>query len=182
MTITGTVWEMFGLNSCDLKWRTKMPKLLIYIATALLFFVTNACQMNAPETPRLNKENFGDYLRALEDGDFEALATRFYSEDFTISIGEETLDLEAFLDFERSLIPIMDFTFVVNQIVSDETGIAMDAFENITVLQDSDNPLIGPALEGERWQMHINVFYVLTEGRISNISVNTLSMEKVGAF
>ena len=49
----------------------------------------------------------------------------------------------------RSLIPIMDFTFVVNQIVSDETGIAMDAFENITVLQDSDNPLIGPALEGE---------------------------------
>ena len=43
----------------------------------------------------------------------------------------------------------MDFTFVVNQIVSDETGIAMDAFENITVLQDSDNPLIGPALEGD---------------------------------
>ena len=30
--------------------------------------------------------------------------------------------------------------------------------------------------------MHINVFYVLTEGRISNISANILSMEKVDAF
>ena len=127
----------------------------------------------------LNKENFREYLDALESVDTEALTTRFYHEDFSIDIGEDTLDIVGFLELEKSLSSLVDFHFEVDQIVADESGIAIDAIETFVVLQDADVPFIGPARKGERWELHINVFYTLADGKISTIKPNVLSVQKI---
>ncbi len=127
----------------------------------------------------LNKENFRDYLDALESVDAEALTTRFYHEDFSIETGDETLDLAGLLEFERSLKSLADFHFEVEQIVADESGIAIDAVETFVILQDADVPNIGPARKGERWELRLNVFYSLRDGKISSIRANVLSAKKL---
>ncbi len=127
----------------------------------------------------LTKENFREYLDALESVDTEALTTRFYHQDFSIEMGEETLDLAGLLEFERSMKSLVDFHFQVDQIVADESGIAIDAIETFFVLQDAEVPIIGPAHKGERWELHLNVFYTLRDGRISGIRANVLSAQKI---
>ena len=128
----------------------------------------------------LGKENFREYLDALENVDAEALTTRFYHEDFSIvGVDGVALDAAALIEFERTLKSLVDFRFVVDQIVADETGIAIDAVQIRTVLEDGDIPQIGPAKKGETWQLHLNVFYTLLDGKILTIKANLLSVNKV---
>lgn len=136
----------------------------------------------AAERAALRKENFNEYIEALESGDFDALRNRFYSRDFEITLGDEVMDLDAFLDYEASLRSIMDFDFDIRQIVADESGIAIDAVENITVTSDLENPMLGQVHPGEKWQVHMTVFYTLEQGKIASIGVNMLSAERVESF
>ena len=126
----------------------------------------------------LTKENFHEYLAALESVDGEVLATRFYHRDFSIEMGGETLDLAGLLDFEKSLKSLVDFHFDVKQLIVDEAGIAMDAIESFHVLRDAEVPVVGPARKGERWDLHLIVLYTLRDGRISNIKPNIVSVTK----
>lgn len=126
----------------------------------------------------MNRETFREYLEALDDVDVEALTTRFYHSDFSAEIGGETLDLAALLDFERSLKSAADLHFEPDQIVIDESGIAMDAVRTLRVLHDVDVPIIGPARKGDRWEVHLNVFYTLRDGRISSIKPNVISVQR----
>lgn len=128
--------------------------------------------------PSLTKENFREYLDALEKVDAELLTTRFYTKDFKITAGEMSMDLAGLLEFETSLKSLADFRFHEKRIVADETSIAMEAIESFDVLQDGTLPNIGPAKKGERWNVHLIVFYGLKDGRISDITVHTLSVEK----
>jgi predicted ester cyclase len=127
----------------------------------------------------LSKENFHEYLSALEDVDAEALESRFYHEDFLLQLGEETMDIAELLEYENQLKSLVDFRFEVKQIVADESGIAIDAIETFDVKRDADVPNIGPARAGEKYELHINVFYGLTDGKISSISANVLSVRKI---
>jgi hypothetical protein len=105
------------------------------------------------------------------------LTTRFYHSDFVAEIGGETLDLAALLDFEASLKSVADLHFEPQQVVIDESGIAMDAVRTLRVLHDADVPIVGPAREGDRWEVHVNVFYTLRDGRIANIKPNVISVQ-----
>lgn len=127
----------------------------------------------------LNKESYGEYLDALVNVDAEALKNRFYHEDFSIRIGEETMDVARLLEFENDLKSLVDAHFEVNQIVADESGIAVDAVETFNVKQDGDVPNVGPARAGEQYDLHLNVFYVLSGGKILTIKANVLSVEKI---
>lgn len=127
----------------------------------------------------LDKSNFHEYLHALESVDSVALKNRFYHEDFSIQLGEDSMDVDALLEYERFLKSLVDFRFEVHQIVADETGIAIDATETFDVKQDADVPNIGPAKKGERHELRLNVFYSLTDGRISAITANVLSARQV---
>ena len=128
----------------------------------------------------LNKENFREYLDALENVDSEALTTRFYHEEFSIiGVDGEALDAASLIEFEKSLSTLVDFHFEVDQIVADETGIAIDATQTRIVLRDGDVPQIGPAKKGEHWKLHLNVFYTLLDGKILTIKANLLSVQKV---
>jgi predicted ester cyclase len=147
------------------------------LATFLLLTLTGFS--SADDAQPLSKANFHEYLDALENVDAETLTARFYHEDFAIIQGDNTMDLAGLLEFERTLKSLADFHFDVQQIVADESGIAMDAIETFDVLKDSDLPNIGPALRGERWAVHLNVFYSLKDGRISTIKVNVLSVSKL---
>ena len=60
----------------------------------------------------------------------------------------------------------------------DESGIAMDAVRTLLVLQDGEVPIIGPARKGDRWEIHLNVFYTLRDDRISNIKPNVISVQQ----
>lgn len=128
----------------------------------------------------LDRNNFHEYIDALARVDAEALTTRFYARDLSVEMGDETLDLVGLLEFEKSLQSLVDVHFKVDQLVADEDGIAMDAIETFVVRQDAEVPVIGPARKGERWELHLNVFYVLRDGRISKIKPNILSAKKVG--
>ena len=88
------------------------------------------------------------------------------------------MDLAALLDFEESLKSLADLHFEPVQVVMDESGIAMDAIRTLHVLRDADVPIIGPAHKGDRWQVHLNVFYTLRDGRISNIKPNVISVQQ----
>ena len=127
----------------------------------------------------LTKDNFHEYLRALENVDAEALRNRFYHEDFVLQLGDETMDLAGLLEYEAYLKSLVDFRFEVMQIVADESGIAIDVMETFDVKQDADVPNIGPARAGETYELHLNVFYGLTDGKISTINANVLSVEKL---
>ena len=126
----------------------------------------------------MTKETFREYLKALDNVDAEALTTRFYHRDFSTEMGGETLDLAELLDFEKSLKSVADLHFEPNQVVIDESGIAMDAVRTFHVLHDADVPIIGRARKGDRWQVHLTVFYTLRGGRISNIKPNVISVQK----
>jgi predicted ester cyclase len=93
--------------------------------------------------------------------------------------GDSTMDLAGLLAFEKSMKSLADFSFDVQQIVADESGIAMDAIETFDVLRDGNLPNIGPARKGERWAVHLNVFYSLKDGRISEIKANVLSVTQL---
>ena len=140
---------------------------------ALMVSLTVTGLANTVVAQPLNKENFHEYLDALENVDAEALTARFYHEQFKISQGDSTMDLAGLLEFEKSLKSLADFHFDVRQIVADESGIAIDAIETFDV------PNIGPARRGERWALHLNVFYSLRDGRISEIKANVLSVTKL---
>ena len=146
---------------------------------ALMVFLTVTGLANTVVAQPLNKENFHEYLDALENVDAEALTARFYHEQFKISQGDSTMDLAGLLEFEKSLKSLADFHFDVRQIVADESGIAIDAIETFDVLHDGNIPNIGPARRGERWALHLNVFYSLRDGRISEIKANVLSVTKL---
>lgn len=126
----------------------------------------------------MTKETFREYLKALDNVDAEALTTRFYHRDFSTEMGGETLDLAELLDFEKSLKSVADLHFEPNQVVIDESGIAMDAVRTFHVLHDADVPIIGRARKGDRWEVHLTVFYTLRGGRISNIKPNVISVQK----
>ncbi|MDX2380583.1 MAG: nuclear transport factor 2 family protein [Acidimicrobiia bacterium] len=126
----------------------------------------------------MNRETFREYLEALDNVDAEALTTRFYHRDFSTEMGGETLDLAGLLDFEKSLKSVADLHFEPVQIVMDESGIAMDAVRTLLVLQDGEVPIIGPARKGDRWEIHLNVFYTLRDDRISNIKPNVISVQQ----
>ena len=147
--------------------------------TALILALVMSGVSSAAIAQSVTRENFREYLDALENVDAEALTTRFYHEELTVDIGDETLDLAGLLEYERSLKSLVDFHFEVEQIVADESGIAIDAVETFVVLQDAEVPVIGPARKGERWELHLNIFYGLRDGRISNIKANVLSAQKV---
>jgi len=126
----------------------------------------------------MTKETFREYLKALDNVDAEALTTRFYHRDFSTEMGGETLDVAELLDFEKSLKSVADLHFEPNQVVIDESGIAMDAVRTFHVLHDADVPIIGRARKGDRWEVHLTVFYTLRGGRISNIKPNVISVQK----
>ena len=92
----------------------------------------------------MNRETFREYLEALDNVDAEALTTRFYHRDFSTEMGGETLDLAVLLDFEKSLKSVANLHFEPDQIVIDESGIAMDAVRTLRVLHDADVPIVGP--------------------------------------
>jgi predicted ester cyclase len=148
-------------------------------ALAPLTLLVVVAMSNAATAQTLNKENFREYLNALENVDEKALTTRFYHEEFSIIMGDGTMGLAGLLEYEKSLKALADFHFEVHQIVADESGIAIDAIETFDVLKDADIPNIGPARKGERWALHLNVFYSLRDGRISTIKANVLSVEKI---
>jgi predicted ester cyclase len=133
----------------------------------------------AAHAQSLNKENFREYLSALESVSSDVLRSRFYHRDFSISLGELTMDVDAILEYERNLSSLVDFHFEIQQIVADETGIAIDAIETFDVKQDGDVPNIGPARKGDQWKLHLNVFYGLKDGKILTIAANVLSVDKV---
>jgi predicted ester cyclase len=147
--------------------------------SVLMVFLIVTGSSNAAATQPLNKENFHEYLTALENVDADVLTARFYHEDFVIRQGDSTMDLAGLLAFEKSMKSLADFSFDVQQIVADESGIAMDAIETFDVLRDGNLPNIGPARKGERWAVHLNVFYSLKDGRISEIKANVLSVTQL---
>ena len=126
----------------------------------------------------MTKETFREYLEALDNVDAETLTTRFYHRDFSTEMGGETLDLASLLEFERSLKSVADLHFEPNQVVMDESGIAMDAVRTLHVLHDADVPIIGPARKGERWEIQLTVFCTLRDGRISSIKPNVISAQQ----
>jgi ketosteroid isomerase-like protein len=131
------------------------------------------------EAQPLNKDNFHEYLAALESLDTDALRTRFYHEDFTIELGAETMDVADLLEYETNLATLVDFHFEVSQIVADESGIAIDAVETFNVKQDADVPILGPSRVGEQYEAHLNVFYGLRAGKIVTIKAYVISVEKI---
>lgn len=148
-----------------------------WAASLILLVLIGAC--GAAGAQPLTKQNFRDYLDALENVDAEALKTRFYHRDFAIQLGDQTLDVDGLLAYETALKELVDFRFEVEQIVADDTGIAIDTIETFTVRKDADVPNIGPARAGDRWRLHLNVFYTLTGGKISSIKANVLSAERI---
>lgn len=146
------------------------------LLSVFLVFVS----MNGPLLAQsLTKENFHEYLRALENVDADLLESRFYHEDFRLQLGDETMDLAGLLEYENSLKSLVDFRFELIQIVADDSGIAIDAIETFDVKTNADVPNIGPAQAGERYELRLNVFYGLTEGKISTINANVLSVRKL---
>ena len=127
----------------------------------------------------VTRENFREYLDALERVDSEALTNRFYHEDLAVHLGEDVLDLRGLLEFEKALRSLVEFHWEVDQIVADDTGIAIDAIETFVVLKDADVPVIGPAKTGDIWKLHFNVFYTLRDGKILTIKPSVLSAQKV---
>ena len=155
-----------------------LRKIMRYIGPVVILLLAglNGVAIAQP----LSKENFREYLDALENVDAEALTTRFYHEQFSIiGVDGEALDAASLIEFERSLRSLVDFHFEVDQIVADETGIAIDATQTRVVLIDGDIPQIGPAKKGERWKLHLNVFYTLLDGKILTIKANLLSVRKI---
>ena len=148
-------------------------KPLIRLPLALMTLIATSAGAQA-----LNKDNFHEYLHALETVNSEQLEERFYHADFSIALGEDTMDVAALLEYEQFLKSLVDFSFDVHQIVADESGIAIDATETFIVKQNADVPNIGPARAGERYELRLNVFYSLTDGKISSITANVLSVEK----
>ena len=126
----------------------------------------------------MNRETFHEYLEALDNLDVEALTTRFYHPEFSAEMGGETMDLVGLLDFEKSLTAVADLNFEPVQVVMDDSGIAMDAVRTLRVRHDADVPMIGPARTGDRWEIRLNVFYTLRDGRISTIRPNVISMQQ----
>jgi len=136
----------------------------------------------AAERAALTKENFNEYTDALTSGDFDTLRNRFYSADFEIAIGDQVMNLDDFLAYEASLRSIMDFDFTLRDIVADDSGIAIDTVENITVTSGTENPMLGAVQPGQKWQARMFVFYTLDAGKIASIEVNVVSAEQVDSF
>ena len=129
--------------------------------------------------PPLTKANFREYLDALEKVDAELLSTRFYHEDFKVTAGEISLDLNGLLEFETALKSFADFKFHEKRVIADENGIVMEANETFDILKDGEIPNIGPVKPGERWNIQFIAFYDLKDGRITTISVHNQSVTKV---
>lgn len=140
-----------------------------------LVFVQNAF---GAKYPMLSKHNFHEYIHALETRDIELLEKRFYSDDFRIYFGKDSMNRKELLEFELTLAQSLNFKFDIEQIVADGSGIAIDAIEHVDILQKTMLPLVGEVHPGEKWKINIIVFYTLTNGKISKINTSFISAEK----
>ena len=128
----------------------------------------------------ITRQDFDDYLDALDKVDVEALTTRFYHDEFSAELNGETVDAAGLLEFEQLMLSLAEIRTDVRQLVMDESGIAMDAVRTLTIRDDGEVPIIGAASKGERWEVRINAFYVLRDGLISTLRPNVISVDKAG--
>jgi len=128
----------------------------------------------------VDQTTFREYLEALDAVDVHALTTRFYHDEFEAHIGGDTLDVDALVAFEQELKTAADLHFEPIQIVIDENGIAMDAVRTLRIRRDGEVPIVGPAKEGDRWEVRLNVFYTLRDGRICAVTPNVISVQQAG--
>lgn len=87
--------------------------ILPYIKILVLALSINAVESLSADHPPLDKNNFKEYVKALEEGDEDAFRTKFYHENFSTMFGDKLINRNDFIDFEKSLHESVKFNFNV---------------------------------------------------------------------
>lgn len=103
-------------------------------ATVVLTFILMNDFSLAQEAPPLNKENFSQYFEALESRDYSALRD-FYAEDIVVKFGQDVLDLDGVIEYERQQAQFADISMDIMRVIGDESAIAVEAVQTQTMTQ-----------------------------------------------
>ena len=141
---------------------------------ACVLLLASAVSPAADNVEALSKHNFQDYIRALTEQDFDALE-QYYSEDIVVKFGETILDHAAVMQYEKSQAALLDSAIEVHRIIGDDTGVAIEATQVRTMLQDAPDNSVKA---GTRFESHFVAFYTFANGKISALEVFNLPIRQ----
>jgi hypothetical protein len=127
----------------------------------------------------MTKDEFADYLRALQAHDYAAIQ-KCYTDDYRAHFDGATFDRDSVIEVERMLASVADSSWDVLDIVADENAIAVHAFLEMRFKKDAPPGFpLGAFKAGQRIKTRFCGFYKLRGKQICEFRVFPFLGEKL---
>jgi hypothetical protein len=127
----------------------------------------------------MTKDEFADYLRALQAHDYAAIQ-ECYTDDYRAHFDGATFDRDGVIEVERMLASVADSSWDVLDIVADENAIAVHAFLEMRFKKDAPPGFpLGAFKAGQRIKTRFCGFYKLRGKQICEFRVFPFLGEKL---
>ena len=127
----------------------------------------------------MTKDEFADYLRALQAHDYAAIQ-KCYTDDYRAHFDGATFDRDGVIEVERMLASVADSSWDVLDIVADENAIAVHAFLEMRFKKDAPPGFpLGAFKAGQRIKTRFCGFYKLRGKQICEFRVFPFLGEKL---
>jgi hypothetical protein len=118
----------------------------------------------------MNKKLYAEYIDSFNRDDFEGFS-KYYAEDVVLNLsGRKTIrGRQAIIDFYREVKSKIRETLVINNVVADEEGLAVEVATEFYALEDWPDFIAGPIRKGESIHIVSWAFYKIVNGRFTHI-------------
>ena len=119
----------------------------------------------------MTKQEFADYLRALQAHDYAAIK-QYYTEDYRAHFDGATFDRDGVIDVERNLAEVADSGWDVLDVVADDNAVAIHAILEMRFKNDAPPGFpLGAFKAGQRIKTRFCGFYKLRGKKICEFRV-----------
>jgi predicted ester cyclase len=119
----------------------------------------------------MTRDEFGTYLRALQDHDYDAFK-RYYTDDYRAHFDGGTFDRDQVIEVEKMLASVADSSWDVLDVVADENAVVVHAFLEMRFKKDAPEGFpLGAFKAGQRIKTRFCGFYRLRGKKICEFRV-----------
>jgi SnoaL-like domain len=118
----------------------------------------------------MNKQLYAEYIDSFNRDDFEGFS-KYYADDVVLQLGKRKTihGRQGIIDFYREVKSRIRETLVINNMVADETGLAVEVATEFYALEDWPDFIAGPIRKGESIHIVSWAFYTIVNGKFQTI-------------
>jgi SnoaL-like domain len=118
----------------------------------------------------MNKQLYAEYIAAFNRDDFEGFS-KYYADDVVLQLGKRKTihGRQGIIDFYREVKARIRETLVINAMVADEEGLAVEVATEFYALEDWPDFIAGAIRKGESIHIVSWAFYTIVNGKFQTI-------------